>query len=285
MDAILHKVSIFIDRDKRSLTKELLKQAIEQLDLQLTGEQVEKHTELLQKLLSSISIALISTRQVTKEMKLEYDLDNYFYYNGTSLKETIEILSTFRLALLSELQRRGLLERLDSIEMANFYNHVIFIFDDAIRNTTINFNLENQKVMNTIEEEMLELAAPIVPIKNGVAVLPLIGNLSETRASYITNNVIPKVSHLNLEILVIDFSGIQNFDAHVAQQVFQIRDVLNLLGIQPIVTGIRPFIAQTAVNLGINIKDLQTYSTVKQFLEILDNNNILYNHNYEEATN
>lgn len=271
MDNILKKVATFIELENKSLTEELLIQAIGQLNLRLNNEQVAKHIEFLQGLLSQVSISLTNTKQETQNMKLKYDIDNFFYNDGTLLKDTVEIISTFRLSLLSELQKRSLMENMGSLELTRLYNAIIFVFDDAIRNTTQNFNLENQKVIDTIQQEILELAAPIVPIKDGIAVLPLIGDISESRATYITNNVIPKVTQLNINMLVIDFSGILQFDTHVAQQIFQIRDILSLLGVQPIVTGIRPIVAQTAVQLGINVKDLQTYATVKQFLDVIEN--------------
>lgn len=98
--------------------------------------------------------------------------------------------------------------------------------------------------------------------------MPLIGEFTDSRAIYLSTEVIPRVVDLNIEQLVIDFSGIHNFDTNVAQQIFRIRDVLQLLGIQPVLTGIRPVIAQTAVSLGINMNEMRTYGTVKEFLEI-----------------
>lgn len=270
MGAILHSIAVYIAKENKTLTKELLKQAIKQLNLRLTDHQIEKHYEFLQQLLNGVSVSLLSTNTQTEAMNLEYDLDNFFFKDGTLLKETIEILSTFRLSLISELERNGLLKDINSADMSLFYNRIIYVFDDAIRNTTINFNQENKKVIDAIEKEILELSAPIVPIKNGVAVLPLIGDFSNPRAAHILNEVIPKISQLDLEILVLDFSGIHSFDTFVAQKIFQIKDLLNLLDIQPVITGIRPSIAQTAVNLGIDIKDLQTYNTVKQFLDVLN---------------
>jgi rsbT co-antagonist protein RsbR len=259
-----------MESEKVALTDEFLFQAIERLDLHLTEEQIAKHKELLTILISQFSKTLLTSNEETEDMKLEYDIDSYYYKDGTLLKDTIEIISTFRLSLMQAIQKKGLLEEFTTKEVATLYEKIIFVFDDAIRNTTKKFNESNQKVIDAIEKEMMQLAAPIVPIKNGVAVLPLIGDFSETRAVYITNVVIPKIVQLDIELLVIDFSGIHLLDTYVAQQIFQIRDILQLLGIETIVTGVRPLLAQTAVDLGINTKGLRTYSTVKQFLEVLE---------------
>ena len=91
---------------------------------------------------------------------------------------------------------------------------------------------------------------------------------TEIKVQLISREVIPKVVDLEIEQLVIDFSGIHHFDTNVAQQIFRMRDILQLLGIQPIMTGIRPIIAQTAVSLGIDMANMQTYGTVKEFLEV-----------------
>ncbi|TAA73063.1 STAS domain-containing protein [Planococcus salinarum] len=270
MDTILYKIAEFIKEENKSLTENLLRQATNQLQLELTEEQLAKHYELIGLLLDKVSIGLLSTRQETQEMELDYDIDRFFYYDGTLLKKTVEIISTFRLSLLQEIQNRGLLESSDASEVSRLYHHVIYIFDDAIRKTTKNFNLENQKILAANEQEIMELAAPIVPIKSGIGIMPLIGEFTDSRAVYLSKEVIPKIVDMDIERLVIDFSGIHHFDTNVAQQIFQIRDILQLLGIQPVVTGIRPVIAQTAVSLGINMSDIQTYGTVKEFLEVME---------------
>lgn len=270
MDIIVQSVAFYMESEKLALTDEFLIQAIEKLDLHLTEEQIAKHKELLTILISQFAKTLLTSNEETEDMKLEYDIDSYYYKDGTLLKDTVEIISTFRLSLMQAIQKKGLLEQFNTKEVATLYEKIIFVFDDAIRNTTKKFNESNQKVIDAIEKEMMQLAAPIVPIKNGVAVLPLIGDFSETRAVYITNVVIPKIVQLDIELLVIDFSGIHLLDTYVAQHIFQIRDILQLLGIETIVTGVRPLLAQTAVDLGINTKGLRTYSTVKQFLEVLE---------------
>ena len=267
MDVILQKVAAFMREENQSLTENLLTQTIKHLNLDLTDEQVAKHKSLLEVLLDNVATGLLSTERETKDLELEYDIDNFFYYDGALLKDTIEIISTFRLSLFHEIQQRGLIGTSDAQDLSRLYHLIIYIFDDAIRNTTKKFNLENVKVIERIEREILELAAPIVAIKNGVAVLPLIGRFSELRASYISTRVIPRVVDMDIQMLIIDFSGVEDFDAYTARKIFQIREVLQFLGIQPVITGVRPSIAQAAVDVGIDTKDLQTYATVQQFLK------------------
>lgn len=270
MENILHEIAGFIKDENKSLTENLLQRATDQLQLELTEAQLEKHYELLELLLDKVAAGLLTTRLETQEMELDYDIDQFFYHDGTLLQKTVEIISTFRLSLHRELLERGWLKNSDATEISWLYHHVIYIFDDAIRKTTVNFNLENQKVLDSNELEIMELAAPIVPIKSGVGIMPLIGEFTDSRATYLSTVVIPKVVELDIERLVIDFSGIHHFDTNVAQQIFQIRDILQLLGVQPILTGIRPVIAHTAVSLGIDMNDMQTYGTVKEFLEVTE---------------
>lgn len=270
MENILHGIAAFIQDEKESVTENLLQQTIEQLNLQLSEEQMAQHYELLELLLDKISKGLLLTRQETQELDLDYDVDKFFYNDGTLLQNTVEIISTFRLLLHRELLERGLFKTSSASQISWLYHHIIYIFDDAIRKTTANFNLKNQRKLDANEQEIMELAAPIVPIKNGIAIMPLIGEFTDSRANYLSTEVIPKVVDLGIEQLVIDFSGIQNFDTNVAQQIFQIRDILQLLGIKPVLTGIRPEVAHTAVSLGIKMNEMQTFGNVKEFLDVIE---------------
>ena len=127
--------------------------------------------------------------------------------------------------------------------------------------------MKPKKRLESLETELVKLAAPIVPIKSGVAVVPLVGELNDIRANHIRSVVIPKISELNLDTVVIDFSGIYELDSYVAQHIFQIAEILELLGIEPIITGLRPKLVQTTVQLGIKIQNMKVYSNVKQYLD------------------
>jgi rsbT co-antagonist protein RsbR len=144
------------------------------------------------------------------------------------------------------------------------------MLDLSLNETLFAFERLSDQIEQETQKEMAELSAPVVPIKEGVAVLPLIGSLDSYRAHYILENVIPRIAEEKVNYLIADFSGLHNIDLDIARYLFQIENVLRLLGITTIITGLRPKLAQTAVLGGIDLTSLKTFATVKQAVENID---------------
>ncbi|MBM7634192.1 STAS domain-containing protein [Geomicrobium sediminis] len=144
------------------------------------------------------------------------------------------------------------------------------IFDQVIANSTEYHNSQHKLRLLKLEEELLELSAPIVPIKEHIFVLPIVGVMSDERATHILNQVVPEIANKNAEVLIIDFSGIHLLDTYAASRIFTITETLNLLGIRTIITGVRPEMAQTTVQLGVKLIHLEVYRDVKTALEKLN---------------
>ncbi|PLT32076.1 STAS domain-containing protein [Bacillus sp. V5-8f] len=268
MDHALQNVIACLEQEKERVIEKILEKAEENLQFDITEEDLDHHRSLLVSLIGLVSNSLMKRIDHIKS-NFVYDVDNYFHNKGVFLTDIIDLLCDYRLSMLKEIRERCISEEMDTEGIYEVYDKVVTIFDVVMRNTTDRFNENLRTSIKAREMEILELTAPIVPIKKGVAVLPLIGDFSETRATYITNTVIPKISQMDIDLLIIDFSGIHVFDTFVAQHFFQIRDILKLLGIIPVITGIRPALAQTAIQLGIKIDDLRTYTNVQQVLEQL----------------
>ena len=111
-----------------------------------------------------------------------------------------------------------------------------------------------------------ELIVPIVSINDQIAILPIVGTFNYDRAGTLQKRVLKNASELQLEILIIDLSGLQTTETYIVQQLLDIFDALTLLGIQPIVSGISPEIAQTLVNLGLTFGRIKSFGTLKQAL-------------------
>ncbi len=114
-----------------------------------------------------------------------------------------------------------------------------------------------------------ELSATLVPLLNGLAILPLAGNFDDQRARQLVDIVPSKVQAQNISSLIIDFSGIYNLDNVVADHLFKINKVLSLLGVQTIITGLRPELAMVATNLNLNLASIPVMTTVKDALSYL----------------
>lgn len=128
---------------------------------------------------------------------------------------------------------------------------------------------ESERKNKEIIEQINELSLTLVPLLDGIAVLPLVGSFDESRGRQLLDDVPIKVKTQNIVCLIIDFSGIYNLDDVVAHYLFQINEVLTLLGVRTILTGLRPELALIANQLDIDLTSKTIHSTVKSALNSL----------------
>ncbi|RFU70681.1 STAS domain-containing protein [Peribacillus saganii] len=144
-----------------------------------------------------------------------------------------------------------------------------YMLDLSISETIKAFETLTEEIIKKAQNEVVALSAPIVPIQDGIAVLPLIGAIDTERAEFLMENAIPKVIQLNIQCLIIDFSGLATIDTSVANHLFNIHSALRLLGIKAIITGIRAELAKAVVSSGIDLSSIRTYANVKQAIEAM----------------
>ncbi|WP_148358407.1 STAS domain-containing protein [Peribacillus simplex] len=139
-------------------------------------------------------------------------------------------------------------------------------FDQLNREFTEQYYLLTKERLLAQQDLINELGAPVIPIVDAIAVLPLIGEIDTYRAKEILNATPSKCISKNVTHLFIDLSGVSLLDTMVAQQIYQLISTLNLLGIQSTISGIRPEVAQTSIQLGLDFSQVSTHSTLKQAL-------------------
>lgn len=128
---------------------------------------------------------------------------------------------------------------------------------------------ETERKQREIMKEINELSATLVPVLNGIAILPLMGSIDEDRAKQLLDEVPFKVQKQDINFLIIDFTGIYTLNSVVTDYLFKINSVLSLLGVRSIITGLRPELALTALKLDVKLGTIPTMSTVKQALNSL----------------
>jgi rsbT co-antagonist protein RsbR len=112
-----------------------------------------------------------------------------------------------------------------------------------------------------------ELSAPVISLTKEVGLLPLIGEIDTTRAKGLMESTLAQSIDAGINTLIVDLSGVVMVDTMVAHQIFKLMDALKLLGVKTIITGIRPEVAQTAVQLGIDFSEITTKGNLQNVIK------------------
>ncbi len=111
---------------------------------------------------------------------------------------------------------------------------------------------------------MRMLASPVIPVLEGILVMPLVGDIDSVRAAQVMETALHAVEQGHAQTLILDVTGVPLIDTQVAQTLLHITHAVQLLGAQTILVGLRPELAQTIVGLGLNLSTLVTYANLQQ---------------------
>jgi rsbT co-antagonist protein RsbR len=89
-----------------------------------------------------------------------------------------------------------------------------------------------------------------------------VGTLDSSRAEQLTERILGAISEAQAETLLLDITGVPAVDTRTAQHLIDTVTAARLLGATVVLTGVRPAIAQTLVQLGIDLAGMRTNSSV-----------------------
>jgi PAS domain S-box-containing protein len=225
---------------------------------------------------------LITTDEVFVDYKAESDAQLYAppeVFLGRKLQDVLppDFLAQTRMAM-AELSRTKKLQLMEYSlvvgESKQDYegrlvacgdNHVLLI----TRNITARKQAEQDRLalhaqmLEAKEATLRELATPVIPIADGVIAMPLIGAIDPVRAEQILEALLHGIASQNVNIAILDITGVKLVDAEVARALLQTAQAARLLGAEVVLTGIRPHVARTLVELGADMGGIVTRSTLK----------------------
>lgn len=128
------------------------------------------------------------------------------------------------------------------------------------------FIAEREEVIERQRDEMMELSTPVVELWDKVLTLPLIGTLDSLRAQEVMESLLQAIVDRQAEVVIIDITGVKTVDTQVAQHLLRTAAAVRLMGAQCLVSGISPKIAQTMVQLGVDVGEVRTRSSIRNAL-------------------
>ncbi|SDI21817.1 RsbT co-antagonist protein RsbRA [Alteribacillus bidgolensis] len=169
--------------------------------------------------------------------------------------------------------RRVLLETMTSQETINskkvfetFYEVESWI-DGIINQLVDEYSGSWENTLHLQKLALKELSAPLIPVFEKISVMPLIGTIDTERAKLIMENLLEGIIEHRSQVVLIDITGVPVVDTMVAHHIIQASEAVRLVGAECILVGIRPEIAQTIVNLGIDLGKFPTRSTLRKGIE------------------
>ncbi len=121
-----------------------------------------------------------------------------------------------------------------------------------------------QQMIEAQQQALLELSTPVIPVAEGVIVMPLIGSIDAARARDVMRALLSSISHYRAKVVILDVTGVPVIDSGVAEHLNKSIEAVRLKGAQTIITGISDAVAETIIDLGIDwtgvmtLRDLQS---------------------------
>ncbi|OHX64771.1 protoglobin domain-containing protein [Flammeovirga pacifica] len=128
-------------------------------------------------------------------------------------------------------------------------------------------SIVNQKI-TAQSKTLMAMSTPVTQIWEGLLLLPVVGLIDSRRAQDIMDNTLTQISTNHAQSFILDISGVAVVDTAVANHLIKITKATKLMGCECIISGLSPAVAQTIVELGIDVGTIKTTANLRAAIEI-----------------
>jgi rsbT co-antagonist protein RsbR len=181
--------------------------------------------------------------------------------------ETHEVLGV--VLLLRDVLARSLFEKYQ--QDSRLLNRVLDVYEPAANRIAVtvgvSFVQERERVIRQQQSAIRELSTPVLKVRDQLLILPIIGALDTGRARQLTEQLLKGIRENRAKVVVIDITGVPTIDMTVANHLVQAVRASGLMGARVIITGLSADIAQTLVNLGVDLSMMQSVGDLQGGIE------------------
>jgi rsbT co-antagonist protein RsbR len=209
-------------------------------------------------------VEVLETGSVEALQDYARDLSERIIPRGVETPEVVGIV-----LLLRDVLARSLFEKYQ--RDFSLLNEVLGAYEPAanrIANTVaVSFVDERERIIRKQQDAIRELSTPVLPVRERLLVLPIIGVLDSERARQLTEQLLTGIRTHRAKVVVMDITGAPDVDETVANHIVQTVDASRLMGASVIITGLSPEIAQTLVTIGVDLSKMNTVGDLQGGLE------------------
>ena len=129
---------------------------------------------------------------------------------------------------------------------------------------------ELQEKVSLIAEQqqaIVALSTPIIQLWDGVLAVPVVGTVDADRTAQMMEQLLEAIIRERALFAILDVTGVESIDTGTADNFVRIVRAVQLLGAQGVIAGIGPLVAQTIVDLGVDLTGIPTYSNLREALQ------------------
>ena len=167
-------------------------------------------------------VEVLETGSVEALQDYARDLSERIIPRGVETHEVVSIV-----LLLRDVLARSLFEKYQ--RDFDFLNRVLDAYEPAanrIANTVaVSFVEERERIIRQQQDSIRELSTPVLPVREQLLILPIIGILDTERARQLTEQLLTGIRTHRARVVVIDVTGAPEVDEAVANHLVRTVDV------------------------------------------------------------
>lgn len=176
----------------------------------------------------------------------------YCFKIGAPLQDALNDTSFYRKIIWKVIEEEAIHQNLSAPAIFKVIGIVDPIIDQSVYYLSLSYVGSYQKSIEDAKNTYIKLSVPVIPLSEGAGVLPLVGLLDGDRARLLMEESLAQAVNLQLTQLILDLSGVPTIDQMAAQQILQVLEALQLIGVKTLLTGIRPEVSMTMVSMGLD---------------------------------
>jgi len=161
-----------------------------------------------------------------------------------------------------EAQKLSLKERAATVRAVTKQIHL----DTALVVET--FSRLTAETITAQSHSLIAMSTPVTAIWRDVLLLPIVGIVDSKRSQEIMTAMLTKISETQSKVIILDIAGVAVVDTAVANHLIKITKATKLMGCECTISGVSPAIAQTVVELGIDVGEIRTTANLRDALEV-----------------
>ncbi|KYF54420.1 anti-anti-sigma factor [Sorangium cellulosum] len=120
-----------------------------------------------------------------------------------------------------------------------------------------------EEVIQAQDAALARLSMPLIPLRDDVVVLPLIGPLEAQRARRMIEVLSRGIAERRTRTAIVDLTGVDDLDPEAVEALLELVRVTGLLGARVVLTGIRPEVAGRLAASGADTRRLDVRSSLQ----------------------